>query len=61
MLAQSSLIHGLYLGGSKSPKPVTNLVLSRKDVSCSKDVRTGIPPAAARHHCCYDSIAGFQG
>ena len=50
------------MGGSKSPRLVTNPVLSRKDVSCSRDVRTGVPPAvAAGRHCCCDSIAGFQG
>ena len=50
------------MGGSESPRPVSNPVLSRKDVSCSRDVRTGVSPAAAAGcHCCCDSRAGFRG
>ena len=56
LLAQSSLIQGLYLGGRKSPRPVTNSVLNSKDVSCSRDVRTGVP--AVGIHCCCDSRVG---
>ena len=59
MLAQSSLIQGLYLGGRKSPRPVTNSILSSKDVSGSRDVRTG-GPAAGLHRCC-DAGVGLQG
>ena len=41
LLAQSSLKQGLYLGGSKSPRPVTNAV------SCFKEGTGGCPRLAA--------------
>ena len=59
LLAQSSLIQDLYLGGRKSPRPVTNSSLSNKEVSGSIDVRMG-GPAAGLHHCC-DVGVGLQG
>ena len=59
MLAQSSLIQGLYLGGRKSSRPGTNSILSSKGVSGSRDVRTG-SPAAGLHRCC-DAGVGLQG
>ena len=59
LLAQSSLIQDLYLGGRKNPMPVTNSSLSNKEVSGSRDVRTG-GPAAGLHRCC-DADVGLQG
>ena len=59
LLAQTSLIQGLYLGGRKRPRPVTDFFLSSKEVSGSRDVRTGVP-AVGLHRCC-DSGAGLQG
>ena len=59
LLAQPSLIQGLYLGGRKSPRPVTNSILSNKEVSGSRDVRTG-GPVAGLHRCC-DTGVGLQG
>ena len=58
LLAQSSLIQDLYLGGRKSPRPVTNSILRNKDVSGSSDVRTG-GLAAGLHSCC-DAGVGLQ-